>query len=77
MGHCKTFFFKFSIYHPKFSQLYFIDNAAIHHDTGALLISCVLFDFMPCEQLFAQTNNYIRENDVAWKTCPQPGINSV
>ena len=24
---------------------------------------------MPCEELFAQTKNWIRENDVAWQFC--------
>ena len=29
-------------------------------------------DFMPCEELFAQTKNWIRENDAAWKFCQDP-----
>ena len=29
-------------------------------------------DFMPCEELFAQTKNWIRENDVAWQFCMDP-----
>ena len=27
---------------------------------------------MPCEELFAQTKNWIRENDVAWQFCMDP-----
>ena len=31
-------------------------------------------DFMPCEELFAQTKNYIRENDLAWQNCLDPEL---
>ena len=52
------------------------DNAAIHHvqavvnailATGAIVIFLPPYspDFMPCEELFAQAKNWIRENDVA------------
>ena len=27
---------------------------------------------MPCEELFAQTKNWIRKNDVAWQFCMDP-----
>ena len=39
--------------------------------TGAMLIflSPYLPDFMPCEKLFAQAKNYIRQNDIAWQNC--------
>ena len=26
-------------------------------------------DFMPCEEIFAQAKNWIRENDSAWQVC--------
>jgi len=26
-------------------------------------------DFTPCEQLFAQSKNWMRENDAAWQFC--------
>ena len=29
-------------------------------------------DFMPCEELFAQTKNWIRESDVASQFCMDP-----
>ena len=31
-------------------------------------------DFMPCEELFAQAKNWIRENDSAWQVCPDPEL---
>ncbi len=62
-----------------------IDNAAIHHtqevidainSTGAMLIFLPPYspDFMPCEELFAQTKSYIRQNDIAWQNCPDPEL---
>jgi hypothetical protein len=44
--------------------------------TGALLIFLPPYspDFMPCEELFAQTKNYIRENDIAWRNCVDPEL---
>ena len=61
------------------------DNAAIHHTqevvdainaTGALLIFLPAYspDFMPCEELFAKTKSYIRQNDIAWQNCPDPEL---
>ena len=29
---------------------------------------------MPCEELFAQAKNWIRENDSAWQVCPDPEL---
>ena len=57
------------------------DNAAIHHTrevvdainaTGALLIFLPSYspDPMPCEELFSQSKNYIRQNDIAWQDSP-------
>ena len=62
-----------------------LDNAAIHHvrtainailATGALVLFLPPYspDFMPCEELFAQAKRWIRENDVAWRSCPDPEI---
>jgi hypothetical protein len=31
-------------------------------------------DFMHCEELFAQTKSYIRQNDIAWQNCPDPEL---
>lgn len=60
-----------------------MDNAAVHHTlavvdrihaTGAMVVFLPPYspDFMPCEELFAQTKNWIRENDVAWQFCMDP-----
>ena len=27
---------------------------------------------MPCEELFAQVKHFIRQNDIAWRNCPDP-----
>ena len=62
-----------------------IDNAAMHHTqevvntlnaTEALILFLSPYspDFMPCEELFSQTKNFIRENDVAWQNCPNPEL---
>ena len=58
------------------------DNAAIHHTrvvdaidaTGALLIFLPPYspDLMPCEELFSQSKNYIRQNNIAWQDSPDP-----
>ena len=59
------------------------DNASIHHTrevvhainaTGGILIFVPPYspDFMPCEELFSQSKNYIRQNDVAWQDSPDP-----
>ena len=29
---------------------------------------------MHCEELFAQTKSYIRQNDIAWQNCPDPEL---
>ena len=29
---------------------------------------------MPCEELFAQAKNWIRENDSTWQVCPDPEL---
>jgi hypothetical protein len=29
---------------------------------------------MPCEELFAQVKNYIRQNDIAWRDLPSPEL---
>ena len=61
------------------------DNAAIHHTrevvdainaTGALLIFLPPYspDLMPCEELFLQSKNYIRQNDIAWQDSPDPEL---
>ena len=61
------------------------DNAAIHHTrevvdainaTGALLIFLPPYspDLMPCEELFSQSKNYIRQNDIAWQDSPDPEL---
>ena len=61
------------------------DNAAIHHTqevvdainaTGVLFIFLPPYspDFMPCEELFSQSKNYIRQNDVAWQDSPDPAL---
>ena len=61
------------------------DNAAIHHTrevvdainaTGALLIFLPPYspDLMPCEELFSQSKNYIRQNDIAWQESPDPEL---
>ena len=61
------------------------DNAAIHHSqevvdaihaTGAIVVFMPPYspDFMPCEELFAQAKNWIRENDAAWQFCDNPGL---
>ena len=37
--------------------------------TGALLIFLPPYSphFMPCEELFSKSKNYIRQNDIAWQ----------
>ena len=61
------------------------DNAAIHHTrevvhainaTRAILIFLPPYsrDFMPCEELFSQSKNYIRQNGVAWQGSPDPEL---
>ena len=61
------------------------DNAAIHHTrevvdainaTGAQLIFLPPYspDLMPCEELFSQSQNYIRPNDIAWQDSPDPEL---
>ena len=61
----------------------FIDNAAIHyfqaaidaiHETGAMVIFLLPYspDFMPLEEIFAQVNKWIKENDAPWKFCRDP-----
>ena len=44
------------------------------HATGAMVVFLPPYspDFMPCEELFAQTKNWIRENDAAWQFCMDP-----
>ena len=44
--------------------------------TGAILIFLAPYspDFMPCEELFSQSKNYIRQNDVAWQDSPNPEL---
>ena len=67
---------------PYFFSIY-LDNAAVHHTlavvdrihaTGAMVVFLPPYspDFMPCEELFAQTKNWIRKNDVAWQFCMDP-----
>ena len=67
---------------PYFFSIY-LDNAAVHHTravvdridaTGAMVVFLPPYspDFMPCKELFAQTKNWIRENDVAWQFCVDP-----
>ncbi|XP_028419291.1 uncharacterized protein LOC114545146 [Dendronephthya gigantea] len=62
-----------------------LDNAGIHHTqqvinainaTGAMIIYLPPYspDLMPCEELFAQTKWYIRENDIAWQSCDEPEL---
>ncbi|CAB4034733.1 Hypothetical predicted protein [Paramuricea clavata] len=62
-----------------------LDNAAIHHTedvvdainaTVALLIFLPPYspDFRPWEELFSQSKNYIRQNDVAWQDSPDPAL---
>ena len=61
--------------------LVYIDNAAIHHTqeildalnaTGALILFLPPYspDFMPCEELFSQTKNFIRQTTWLGKTAP-------
>jgi len=70
-----------NLFFPYFS--FASDNAAIHHTdavvnrihaTGAMALFLPPYspDFMPCEQLFAQTKNWMRENDAAWQFCLDP-----
>ena len=44
--------------------------------TGAILIFLPPYSphFMPCEELFSQSKNYIRQNDVAWQDSPDPEL---
>ncbi|XP_044165367.1 uncharacterized protein LOC122949338 [Acropora millepora] len=60
-----------------------MDNAAVHHTlavvdrihaTGAMVVFLPPYspDFMPREELFAQSKNWIRENDVALQFCMDP-----
>ena len=62
---------------------YYPDNAAIHHTrevvnainaSGALLVFLPPYspDFMPCEELFSQAKNWIRQNYQAWVLCDEP-----
>ena len=61
----------------------YLDNAAVHHTLavvdqiharGAMVVFLPPYspDFMPCEELFALTKNWIRENDVPWQFCMDP-----
>ena len=39
---------------------------------GALVIFLTPYspDFMPCEELFSLSKNYLRQNDIAWQDSP-------
>ena len=64
------------------------DNAAIHHArevvdainaTGTILIILIFLppyspDFMPCEELFSQSKNYIPQNDISLQDSPDPEL---
>lgn len=49
-----------------------VDNTI--HLSGAMIIFLPPYsrDFMPCEELFAQTKNWIRENDLSSQVCRDP-----
>ena len=68
-----------------YSIYFHSDNAAIHHTqqsidamnaTGALVIFLPPYspDLMPCEELFAKTKSYLRDNEIAWLNCPVPEL---
>jgi transposase len=44
--------------------------------TGALVIFLPPYspDLMPCEELFAKTKSYLRDNETAWLNCPVPEL---
>ena len=69
----------------RYYSVFVSDNAAIHHSqevvdaihaTGAIVVLMPSYSpgFMPCEELFAQAKNWIRENDAAWQFCDDPGL---
>lgn len=75
-------YISFILLYLMFFSIY-LDNAAIHHmqavvdrihATGAMVVFFPPYspDFMPCEELFTQTKNWIRENDAAWQFCMDP-----
>ena len=62
-----------------------LDNASIHHAravvdailaTGAMVMFLPPYspDCKPCEELFAQTKLWIKENDIAWRSTPDPQL---